>query len=179
MKRPSLTIGLVTTLAMMVASCGKSPAPAESATAADTAAAAPAAAAGDPCTLIDDPSKVFGKPVTAGVVTMPNKTQSCEWKDGAGGMCGLVTVFGPGWNEVPDLEANYSAMVSSLSVFGKTQPLEGVGDEAVLVDGGILGAQAALRTGDAIANIAAACAGSGPANLAHLDKLVRAVAGKL
>ena len=50
-----------------------------------------------------------------------------------------------------------------MKAFGDLQPLSGVGEEAVAVDGKIFGAQVALRTSKAIANIAAACGGMGRA----------------
>jgi hypothetical protein len=168
-------------LMMVIAGCGKSPAPESAAVpaSAPTDAPATASAAGDPCSLLDDPDGLFGQPATASVATMPNQTRACEWKSAEGRMCGLVTPFGPGWNPVPDLAANYSAMTLSMKAFGDLQPLTGVGEEAVAVDGKILGAQVALRTSKAIANIAAACGGMGAGNMAHVEKLARAIAPKL
>jgi hypothetical protein len=151
-------------VSILIAACGKSPAPEN----APAPAGAPAEAAA-----------AFGQPVTASVTTMPNQTRACEWKSAEGRMCGLVTPFGPGWNPVPDLAANYSAMTLSLKAFGELQPLTGVGEEAVAVDGKILGAQVALRTNKAIANVAAACGGMGAGNMAHVEKLSRAIAAKL
>lgn len=72
-----------------------------------------------------------------------------------------------------------TAESNTMPAFGTTQPLDGVGEEAMVVDGGMLGAQAGLRTATAAANLGAACGGSGPANLEHVEKLTRAVAGKL
>jgi hypothetical protein len=77
------------------------------------------------------------------------------------------------------LEQGYKGMVTSMGAFGKTYPVEGIGEEAAAVDGGMLGAQMAIRTGNAIANIGAACGGSGPANLEHAEKIARAIAPKL
>jgi hypothetical protein len=170
---------------IVIAGCGKSPAPesaaapASAAASSTTSAPATASAADDPCSLLDDPNALFGQPVTASATTMPNQTRACEWKSAEGRMCGLVTPFGPGWNPVPDVAANYSAMTLSMKAFGDLQPLTGVGEEAVAVDGKILGAQVALRTSKAIANIAAACGGTGAGNMEHVEKLARAIAPKL
>lgn len=166
-------------LAMTFAACGKSPAPDGAANDSAAAPASAAATARDACALIDDPSTLFGQAVTASGETMPNGTQTCEWKNAGGQLCGTVTPMGPGWYEVPDLKANYDAMASSMGAFGKTFPVAGIGEEAVAVDGGMLGAQMAIRIGTAIANIGAACGGSGPANLEHAEKIARAIAAKL
>ncbi len=168
-------------VSVVIAGCGQSPGPESAPAPADPSASATAtaSAAGDPCSLLDDPDALFGQPVTASSTGMPNQTRACEWKSAEGRMCGLVTPFGPAWNPVPDLKANYSAMTLSMKAFGELQPLTGVGEEAVAVDGKILGAQVALRTSTAIANVAAACGGSGPANLEHAEKLARAIAAKL
>ena len=172
---------LVLLLSIAVVSCGQSPAPDETAGFADATADAPpmAAVTSNPCSLIDDPETLFGRPVTAGVKTLPNKTMACEWISAEGRLCGIVTPFGPGWNEIRNLKANYSAMAGSVGTFGPPQPLTGAGEEAVIVDGGILGAQVAMRTSNAIASIGAACGGSGAANLEHAEKIARAIAGHL
>ena len=168
-------------LMIVIAGCAKTPAPESAAAPASASADVPAtaSAAGDPCSLLDDPNGLFGQPVTASSTGMPNQTRACEWKSAEGRMCGLVTPFGPGWNPVPDLAANYSAMTLSMKAFGELQPLTGVGEEAVAVDGGMFGAQIAMRTSQALVNVAAACGGSGPANLEHAEKLARAIAPKL
>ena len=168
-------------VSLVIAACGQSPAPPNAATPASAPAEAPgtASAAGDPCALVDDPNALFGQAVTASGSNMPNQTRTCEWKTADGRMCGMVTPFGPGWNPVPDLAANYSAMTLSMKAFGELRPVTGAGEEAVAVDGGILGAQVGLRTGKAIAHVAAACGGNGPANLEHAEKLARAIVTKL
>jgi len=166
-------------LAMALVACGKSPAPDS---AASNAAATPetaVAASGDACALIDDPNTLFGQPVTASGSSMPNGTKACEWKNAEGRLCGMVTPMGAGWYEVPDLKRNYDAMVLSMGAFGQTHPVAGIAEEAAAVDGGMLGAQMAIRTSKAIANIGAACGGSGPANLEHAEKIARAIAPKL
>lgn len=168
-------------VSIVIAACGQSPAPENTAAPASAPADAPAtaSAAGDPCMLLDDPNAVFGQAVTASGSNMPNQTRTCEWKSADGRMCGMVTPFGPGWNPVPDLKANYSAMTLSMKAFGELRPLAGVGEEAVAVDGGMFGAQIAMRTSNALVNLAAACGGSGPANLEHVEKMARAMATSL
>lgn len=85
-----------------------------------------------------------------------------------------------GQSPAPESAAtNYQAMTLSLKAFGELRPLAGVGEEAVAVDGGIMGAQVALRTGNGLANVAAGCGGSGPANLEQVEKMARAVAARL
>jgi hypothetical protein len=166
-----------------LASCGQSSddrPSAEQPAAQTTPASAPqAAAAGDPCTLVADTQAMFGKPVTASKKTMPDKTTSCEWQDAETRMCGLVTVFGPGWNEVPDLPANYTAMVTSLGMFGQTRDVAGLGEEAKAVDGGITGAQVAFRTGKALALVASNCSAGALDKNALAEKLARGVAERL
>jgi len=172
---------LLMTLSMALVACGKSPAPESAAagTPAEATADAPAASGGDVCALLDDPDTLFGQPVTATASGTPNGTRACEWKTADGRLCGMVTPMGPGWYEVPDLPRNYAAMVTSMGAFGQTHPVAGIGEEAAAVDGGMLGAQMAIRTSKAIANIGAACGGSGAANLEHAEKIARAIAPKL
>jgi hypothetical protein len=181
MTRIILTTGFSAILALALASCGKSSEPAGSAEAGT--AAAPTASASSPardaCALLDDASALFGTPVTAESNSVPGYAISCQWKDQTGRLCGLIIPFGAGWNEAADVNVHYTGIATSMGAFGKTQPLAGVGEEAVVVDGGILGAQAGLRTSTAAANLGAACGGSGAANLEHVEKLTRAVAGKL
>jgi hypothetical protein len=176
------TISIVL-MVMALSACGKSSDPGKLSDdpSGDASAGVPAktSAAGDPCTLIDDPDSLFGQPVGPGVAKTSNNVTSCQWNSAEGRLCGMVTPFGSRWNEVPDLNANYSAMVRSLGAFGQTHPVAGIGEDAVAVDGGMLGAQMAIRTSNAIANIGAACGGSAPANLALVEKVARSVAAKL
>jgi hypothetical protein len=142
-------------------------------------AANSSARGGDPCSLIPNAEALIGQPVTAGQEKMPNNTISCQWKTADGRLCGNVTVFGPGWNEVPDVPANYRAMTSSLSAFGQTQDVSGIGEEAKAVDGGMLGAQLAFRTATHLALVAAACKSESQSAPALAEKLAREVAGNL
>lgn len=138
-----------------------------------------AAAGGDPCSLIPNAEALIGQPVTAARATMPNQTVSCQWKAADGRLCGNVTVFGPGWNEVPDVKANYVAMTSSLKAFGETQDVSGIGEEAKAVDGGMLGAQLAFRTSSHLALVAAGCKSDSQTTPALAEKLAREVAAHL
>lgn len=178
------TIYLVMAAAVL-AGCGKSPdgpAPAGQPTAEPTQAAASepkAAAAGDPCSLVGDAEALFGVPVTATVEAMPNSTSSCEWKSADTRICGSLTVFGPGFNDLADPKTNYSGMTTSLAAFGPVQDVAGVGEEAKVVDGGILGVQLAFRTSKSAALVASACS-SGPHSRNDLVlRLAREVAPKL
>jgi len=165
-------------LSIVVASCGKSSDP-EGETAGVSTPKTAVVPGGNPCNLVDDANALFGQTVNGEVMTMPNGTKSCEWKLSDGRMCGSVTMFGPGWNEVPDVPANYSAMVGSMSTLGKASPVAGLGEEATIVDGGFLGTQLAVRTSTALAHIAASCGGTAAANAEHAEKIARSVLGKL
>jgi hypothetical protein len=172
---------LLMTLSMALVACGKSSAPENAAAAApaEAAAGAPASAGRDICALIEDPDTLFGQAVTATPHDGPGGINACEWKNAEGRLCGMVTPMGPGWHEVPSLAQGFSGMVTSMGAFGKTYPVAGIGEEAAAVDGGMLGAQMAIRTGTAIANIGAACGGNGAANLEHAEKIARAIAPRL
>ena len=137
------------------------------------------AAGGDPCSLIPNAEALIGQPVTAAQATMPNQTVSCQWKAADGRLCGNVTVFGPGWNEVPDVKANYVAMTSSLKAFGETQDVSGIGEEAKAVDGGMLGVQLAFRTSSHLALVAAGCKSDSQTTPALAEQLAREVAAHL
>ena len=165
-------------LSIVVASCGKSSGP-EDAEPGVTTPKAAVVPGGNPCMLVDDPNAVFSQTVNGEVMTMANGTKSCEWKLSDGRMCGSVTLFGPGWNEVPDVPANYSAMVGSMSSLGKASPVAGLGEEATIIDGGFLGTQLAVRTSTALAHIAASCGGTAAVNAEHARKIARSVLGKL
>lgn len=146
---------------------------------AGTAAAEAPAAAGDACSLVANPEATFGQPVTGSTRTDFNGTRSCDWKSPEGRLCGTLTVFGPGYNAVPDVKANYVGMTTSLKAFGETQDVAGVGEEAKAVDGGILGAQLAFRTGTHLALAASACSSGDDKAPALAEKLAREVAPKL
>lgn len=135
--------------------------------------------AGDPCTLLADPVAIFGEPMTAHIVTMPNKTKTCEWRSADGRSCGSVVVFGPGWNDVPDVPSNYAAMVTSLGAFGQVQEIVGLGEEARAVDGGMLGAQVAFRTSEVAVLAGSACSNASLTKAALAERVARAVAEQL
>lgn len=166
-------------LSLVLASCGRSSAPDGATGARDAPGKAAIVPGGNPCTLVDDPHALFRQSVDAEVTTTPNGTKTCQWKLSDGRICGSVSIFGEGWNEVPDVSANYSAMVSSMGAFGQTQPVAGLGEEAAVVDGGMLGTQMAVRTGKVLAHIDASCGGSSAKNLEHAEKIARSAIGKL
>jgi len=140
---------------------------------------AAAASGGDPCTLVSDPEAVFGTAVSVNVKTMPNGSRMCVWQSAEGRTCGTVTVLGPGWSELLDVPRNYAGMVTSLGAFGSPKELAGVGEEAQIVDGGILGVQIAFRTSKAAVNVGAGCGENTEARVAMAERLARAVAAKL
>lgn len=170
--------------AAVLASCGKSAAdkPAEPAGADTTqAAAAPAdkpVAGKDPCALVSDPDALFGVPVTSSA-SANTGTVVCEWKSAEGRICGSLTLFVPAYNSSPDPKVNYSAMVTSLGAFGEVKDVAGIGEEARMVDGGMLGAQVAFRTASNAALAASACRSGTEGQIELAQKLAREVAGKL
>jgi hypothetical protein len=164
--------------------CGQSPEkpdagmPATTA-AADTAAPAAAQEAGGPCSLVADASATFGQAVTAEKKTMPNNTTVCEWKSADGRICGSVTPLGAKWNPVPDVPRNYGALVASLGAFGEVRDQPGIGKEARIVNGGMLGVQLAFRTDDAAVLVASACSAGNLDATAMAQKLATEIASKL
>lgn len=170
--------------AAVLASCGKSadekPAQPSSADAAQ-AAAAPAdkpVAGKDPCALVSDPDALFGVSVTASASSNTG-TAVCEWKSADGRICGSLTLFTPAANSSPDPKVNYSAMVTSLGAFGEVKDVAGIGEEARMVDGGMLGAQVAFRTASNAALAGSACRSGSEGQVALAQKLAQEVAGKL
>ncbi len=170
----------VATLIIALPSCGESPDAGNNAKVPPSAnPEVTAAASGDPCALLADPAATFGQPVTASVAVMPNATRACEWKTADGMMCGIVTVFGPGWNEVPDVASNYAAMVRSLGAFGQVQEIVGIGDEAHGVDGKMLGTQGAFRTNKAGGLVGGTCSTKSRTNFALVESVAREIATHL
>lgn len=170
--------------ATVLASCGKSAVdePAEPASAdATQAAAAPAdepVSGKDPCALVSDPDALFGVPVTSSV-TSHTGTAVCEWKSADGRICGSLTLFTPAYNSSPDPKVNYSAMVTSLGAFGEVKEVAGIGEEARMVDGGMLGAQVAFRTASNAALAVSACRSGAEGQVELAQKLAREVSGRL
>ena len=170
--------------ATVLASCGKSVAdkPAEPASAdAMQAAAAPAekpVAGKDPCSLVSNPDALFGVAVTSSASSNTG-TAVCEWKSADGRICGSLTLFVPAYNSSPDPKVNYSAMVTSLGAFGEVKDVAGIGEEARMVDGGMLGAQVAFRTASNAALAASACRSGTEGQVELAQKLAREVSGKL
>ena len=170
----------VATLIIALASCGESPDAGNNAQLSSSAIPdVSAAASGDPCMLLADPEATLRQPVTASVAVMGNATRACEWKRADGMICGTVTVFGPGWNEVPDVASNYAAMVHSLGAFGEVQTLAGIGEEAHAVDGKLLGTQVAFRTSKAAALVGGACSTDTLTNFALVEAVAREIAPRL
>lgn len=175
---------IIVMAAMGLAACGKSTddsAAEPAAQDASQAAAAPAdkpAESKDPCALVSDPEALFGAPVTASNSSSTGSAV-CEWKSADGRICGSVTLFTPAYNSSPDPKVNYAAMVTSLGAFGEVKDVAGIGEEARMVDGGMLGAQVALRTASNAALAVSACR-SGPYGQVELaQRLAREIAGRL
>lgn len=178
MQRILMSIAAIAAIALVACSKSSEEHNAAAQPSSQPAADAPAAG-GDPCSLIPNAEALIGQPVTAAQATMPNETVSCQWKAADGRLCGNVTVFGPGWNEVPDVKANYLGMTNSLKAFGDTQDVSGIGEEAKAVDGGMLGAQLAFRTSTHLALVAAGCKSDTQTAPALAEKLAREVVGHL
>lgn len=175
---------LVSLAAAMLAACSQSneskTAPPIEADVVDTAPAAAAAAGSDPCALVANADAVLGQPVTAGHNTNPNKTVDCQWKSADGRLCGSLTVFGPGYNEVAaDPKTNFEAMSTSLGAFGAVKDVAGIGEEARIVDGGMFGAQLAFHKGAHSVLAASACSSGADKAPALAQRLATEVAGKL
>ncbi len=170
---------LVSIAAILLTACSQSSGERDATAQSSSRPASDAPASGDPCSLIPNAEALIGQPVTAAQESMPNQTISCHWKAADGTLCGNVTVFGPGWNEVPDVKANYVGMTTSLKAFGDTQDVSGIGEEAKVVDGGMLGAQLAFRTSTHLALVAAGCKSESQTTPALAEKLAREVAAHL
>jgi hypothetical protein len=173
---------LVTAITSTLAACGQ-PSDEPDVTAQSSspgiARSAETATVGEPCSLIIDTNSMFGPSVSASESTA-GETKSCTWKSEDGRVCGSVTVFGPNWNEVSDVKANYSAITRSLGAFGRTLEVAELGEEAREVDGGMLGAQVAFRTSKVAALVAASsCSPESPDRMTLARKLAREIAGRL
>ncbi len=171
---------LMAVLSIALAACGQSSST-EQATPAQSNAAPEATqtASGDPCSLLADPVATFGQPVTAQQARTPNGTNTCEWRAADGRICGSVVVFGPGWNESLDVPRSYGGMVTSLGAFGSVQEVAELGEEARVVDGGMLGAQLAFRTNKTATLVGGSC-GVGPGtNVALAEKVAREIVHSL
>jgi hypothetical protein len=171
--------------AMVVASCGNSTEdkPPESVAqqspqAASASAPREAAAGADPCSLLPDPAALFGQPVTATNSSMQHQ-KSCEWKSADGRLCGSVTIFTPAFNSSTDPKVNFAGLVKSMGAFGEVKDLTGIAEEAKIVDGGMFGAQVAVRTASQAALAASACKSGSEGSVELAQKLAREIAGRL
>ncbi len=172
--------------ATLAAACSQSNKEAETASVSTPAAAAPAPAAepvatgSDPCALVANAEAVLGQPVTAGHNTNPNNTVDCQWKSADGKLCGSLTVFGPGYNDLAsDPKTNFEAMSKSLGAFGEVKEVPGIGEQARLVDGGMFGAQLAFHKGRHSVLAASACSAGADKAPALAQRLATEVAAKL
>ena len=175
---------IIVIAAVGLASCGKSTEDkaaepvAQDATQASAAPDDKPAEGKDPCALVADPQALFGTPVTASN-THSTGSSVCEWKSADGRICGSVTLFTPAYNSSPDPKVNFAAMVTSLGAFGEVKDVAGIGEEAKMVDGGMLGAQLALRTASNAALAGSACRSGEFGQVELAQRLAREIAGKL
>jgi hypothetical protein len=180
------TLACIAALALVA--CSKPDAPADTAASSappEVSGAAPSEASGttppavgDICALVANPEATFGQPVTSGTATGVTGT-TCEWKSADGRLCGVLNVFGPGYNPMPDARTQYAGMATSLKAFGQVQDVSGIGEEAKAVDGGMLGAQLAFRTSEHAVLAASGCSSGADKAPALAEKLAREVAPKL
>jgi hypothetical protein len=166
--------------ALSLAACSRTDAPADVAVspAPAEAAAAASSAAGDICALVSNPDTTFGQPVTSSTEAGVTGT-TCQWKSADGRLCGLLNVFGPGYDSMPDARTQYAGMTTSLKAFGDAHDVPGIGVEAKAVDGGILGAQLAFHTGTHAVLAASACSSGADKAPALAERLAREVASRL
>lgn len=176
---------IISLAVMALAACGKStdgnttkPAALEATPQGATAPADKPVATLDPCTLVSDPDALFGVPVTASN-SGHTGTTICEWKSADGRICGSITLFVPAANTSPDPKVNFDALVRSLGAFGEVKEVAGIGDEAKMVDGGMLGAQLAFRTASNAALVASACRSGAEGQAELAPALAREIVGKL
>jgi hypothetical protein len=137
-------------------------------------AAADAAAVGDPCALAPDTAAVFGRAVTAERGPMPNM---CQWTSADAVVTGSIIVHGQGWSAVSDAQQAYEQMLSPLAAM-TTQPVQGLGDEATMVQ---IGAQTQIffRKGGVAVNVGATSDDPALASSALADRIARTVAERL
>lgn len=152
--------------------------PESAATAPGDASAAVPTAAGDVCALVANPEATFGQPVTSSVATGVTGA-TCEWKSAEGRLCGVLNVFGPGYNPMPDAKTQFAGMATSLKAFGQVQDVPGIGEAAKAVDGGMLGAQLAFHNGQHAVLAASACTSGADQAPALAERLAREVASRL
>jgi hypothetical protein len=172
--------------ALALVACSKTAAPPETAAAPDTTAApasteasAAEPATGDICALVSNPEATFGQPVTSSTESGVTGN-SCIWKSADGRACGILNVFGPGYNPMPNAQVQYGGMTTSLKAFGEVKEVAGIGEAASAVDGGpLLGAQVAFRTSTHAVLAASACSSGNDKAPALAEKLAREVATRL
>lgn len=155
-------------IAVGLAACGQAP------SGADTGAQQSAAAAGDPCSLIPDTTAVFGREVTAQNAPMPN---ICQWQSADAAVTGSIIVHGAGWSAVSDAQQAYDQMLEPFAAM-TTQPVEGLGDQAISAG---IGAQTQIvfRKGGVAANVGATSDDPALTSAALAERIARAAADHL
>lgn len=163
----------LTALALAAASCGQT-----STTGSEKAAGPDQAAvvvAGDPCTLVPDTAAVFGRDVSAENAPMPNM---CTWRSADAVVTGSIIVHGAGWSPVSDAQRAYDDMAGALPQLGATQPVAGLGDQALGTQPGSH-VQIVFRKGGVAANVGASSSDPALTSATLADRIARAAADRL
>lgn len=166
MKRICVT--LVAAIALIA--CGQEPGgPAKQ------AEPATAAAAGDPCALLPDATAVFGREVTAANEPMPNM---CQWRSADATVTGSIIVHGGASSTMAEAQIAYDQMAGTLTTFGATHSVAGLGDQALATEPGSQ-VQIIFRKGAVAANVGASSSDPALTSAALADRIAREAANRL
>lgn len=133
------------------------------------------AAAGDPCALLPDATAVFGREVTAANEPMPNM---CQWRSADATVTGSIIVHGAGWSAMGDTQTAYDQMAGTLTSFGATHSVAGLGDQALATAPGSQ-VQIVFRKGGVAANVGASSSDPALTSAALADRIAREAADRL
>ncbi len=164
--------------AIAAAGCGEAPSnTSESGAASATAPARETTsnAAGDPCALISDVNAVFGRTVTASREPMPNM---CRWQTEDATITASLIVHGAGWSAMSDPQTVYDQMAGTLTEFGATTPVEGLGDQAMATPPGSQ-VQIIFRKNRVAANVGASSSDPSLSSSELAERIARAAAEQL
>lgn len=165
-------------LSIAVGGCGEARTGNPETTPASAATPAPVAASnatGDPCALISDTTAVFGRTVTASREPMPNM---CRWQTDDAAMTASLIVHGSGWSAMGDPQTAYDQMAGTLAEFGATEPVAGLGDQAIATQPGSQ-VQIVFRKGAVAANVGASSSDTSMSSEELAKRIARAVAERL
>lgn len=158
--------------ALCLSACG--PAPSEPSSTQENAAGG-TAAAGDPCAILSDPSALFGRAVTAAREPMSNM---CQWRSADATVTGSIIVHGAGWSAVADAAQTYRQMLEPIAQLGEARPVEGLGEEAVIV-ASTGQAQVFFRKNAVAVNVGASSSDPALTSAALAERIARAAADRL